>query len=281
MMMEMETEMKMCLGNRERPANVTAVCNRHAQENGKQWHGGCKPPPRVRARPYQLFRWLTCSVTIHLFSLLFLSVPFLAAQTATESWNIRVAAVDILPGLDTIWLRTGPSTKPIPVPLNIRTFSQPIRYKGPAKADFFRDETEASLAEPPAALASASLTQKESLIIFSPRADGTGYQTMVIGDSDFPFGSFRFVNGSGIAAQVEIDGKKLSLKHLATETLTFRETKNSLAVRIMTAKSGEAPRLIRQSAWSIDLAQRELIFLMPGSAPGLVTLRHFIDSKTE
>jgi hypothetical protein len=207
-------------------------------------------------------------------------IPLHADELST-SWDIRVTAVDILPGLDTIWLRSGPSTKPIPVALNIRTFSQPIRYKGPAKAAFFRDETEASLDEPPAALASANLTQKESLIIFSPRADGSGYQTMVIGDSDFPFGSFRFVNGSGIAAQVEIDGKKTSLKNLATETMTFQETKKSLAVRIMTAKSGEAPRLIRQSAWSIDLAQRELIFLMPGSAPGLVMLRHFIDSKTE
>ena len=281
MMMEMEIQPKMCVGNRECPTNVAAVCNRHAQENAKQWYGGRKPPPRLRAQPFKLFRWLTCSLPIHLFSLLSLSVPFLAAQTATESWDIRVAAVDILPGLDTVWLRTGPSTKPIPVPLNIRTFSQPIHYKGPAKADFFRDETEASLAEPPAALASANLTQKGSLIIFSPRADGTGYQTMVIGDSGFPFGSFRFVNGSGIAAQVEIDGKKLSLKHLATETLTFQETKNSLDVRIMTANSGEPPRLIRQSAWSIDLAQRELIFLMPGSAPGLVALRHFIDTKTE
>lgn len=206
--------------------------------------------------------------------------PLHADDTST-TWDIRVAAVDIMPGHDTLWLRTGAGIKPVPVPLNIRTFSQPIRYKGPAKMAFFRNESEASLDEPPAALASASLSEKASMIIFSPRADGTGYQTMVISDSGFPFGSFRFVNGSGIAAQVEIDGKKIPLKQGASETLTFRETKSSLAVRILTAKDGEPPRLIRQSAWSIDLSQRELIFLTPGSAPGLVALRHFIDSKTD
>ena len=205
----------------------------------------------------------------------------LHADDKSSTWDIRVAAVDIIPGCDTIWLRTGPGAKPVQVPLNIRTFSQPIRYTGPAGTVFFRNETEASLDKPPAALASASLREKASLIIFSPRADGTGYQTMVIGDSGFPFGSFRFVNGSAIAALVEIDGRKIPLKHGATETLTYQETKNSLAVRIMTASAGEPPRLIRQSSWSIDLSQRELVFLMPGSAPGLVALRHFIDSKTE
>lgn len=208
-------------------------------------------------------------------------VPSLHADEKSTTWDIRVAAVDILPGHDTLWLRTGPGTKPVSVPLNIRTFSQPIRYKGPANAVFFGNEAEASLDKPPAALASASLSEKASLIVFSPRADGTGYQTMVIGDSGFPFGSFRFVNGSAIAAQVEIDGRKIPLKHGATETLTYQETKNSLAVRIMTAPAKEPPRLIRQSTWSIDLSQRELIFLMPGSAPGLVALRHFIDSKGE
>jgi hypothetical protein len=146
---------------------------------------------------------------------------------------------------------------------------------------FYRNETEASLDKPPVALASASLSEKASLIIFSPRANGSDYQTMVIADSGFPFGSFRFVNGSSIAALVEIDGRKILLKHRATETLTYQETKNSLAVRIITAGDGEPPRLIRQSSWSIDLSQRELIFLTPGSAPGLVALRHFIDSKTE
>lgn len=205
----------------------------------------------------------------------------LHADEKSTTWDIRVAAVDILPGHDTLWLRTGPGTKPVQVPLNIRTFSQPIRYKGPANAVFFRNETEASLEKPPAALASASLGEKASLIVFSPRADGTDYQTMIIGDSRFPFGSFRFVNGSAIAALVEIDGKRIPLRHGAVETLTFQETKNSLAVRIMTSHDGKPPRLIRQSSWSIDLSQRELIFLMPGSAPGLVALRHFVDSKTE
>ena len=214
------------------------------------------------------------------FAIFTVILPLHAAEEPT-AWDIRVAAVDILPGHDTLWLRTGPGTKPVPVPLNIRTFSQPIRYKGPAKTAFFRNETEASLDKPPAALASVSLSEKASLIIFSPRADGTGYQTMVIGDSGFPFGAFRFVNGSGITALVELDGRKILLKHGASETLGFRETKTSLAVRIMTAKNGEPPRLIRQSAWSIDLSQRELIFLMPGSGPGLVALRHFLDSKTE
>ena len=219
-------------------------------------------------------------LSLFVAALIGLVIP-LHAKDEPTTWDIRVAAVDILPGHDTLWLRTGPGIKPVPVPLNIRTFSQPIRYKGPAMTAFFRDEAEASLDKPPAALASASLGEKASLIVFSPRADGTGYQTMVIADSGFPFGSFRFVNGSTIAALVEVDGKKLLLKHGGSETLTFRETKNSLAVRIMTAPDGEPPRLIRQSAWSIDLSQRELIFLMPGPAPGLVTLRHFIDSKTQ
>lgn len=206
-----------------------------------------------------------------------------SAPAAEEfaTWNIRVAAVDIIPGHDTLWLRTGPDAELVQVPLNIRSFSPPVRYNGPAKTVFHCGETEASLQKPPAPLATATLRETSSLIVFSPRADGSGYQTLVIGDKGFPFGSFRFVNGSGIAVITEIDGRKLALKHGATETFTFRETKNSVPVRIVTAADGAAPRLIRQSSWSIDMLQRELILLTPGSAPGLVTLRHFIDSKAE
>jgi len=117
------------------------------------------------------------------------------------------------------------------------------------------------------------------LIVFCPRPDGTAYQAMVIGDSGFPFGSFRFVDLSGVMALAEIDGKKIRLKNGAAETVAYREAKSSLPVRIMTAVDGGKPRLVRQSSWSIDLSQRELVFLTPGAAPGLVTLRHFIDSE--
>jgi hypothetical protein len=220
------------------------------------------------------------ALPVRALALAWILSPIHAAEEPS-TWEIRVAAVDILPGHDTLWLRSGHGITPVKVPLNIRTFSQPIRYKGPAKANFFRDENEALLEKPPAALAAAVLGEKASLIVFHPNADGSGYQSLVIADSAFPFGSFRFVNGSGITAQAEVDGKKLLLKHGATETLAFHQTNNSLPVRIMTATDGGPPRLIRQSTWSIDLSQRELIFLMPGAAPGLVTLRHFIDSKTE
>jgi len=222
---------------------------------------------------------------VGLLSILALTVsgfllPLHAADEPT-TWEIRVAAIDIIPGHDTLWLRTGEGTKPVQVALNLRTFSQPLRYKGPAKAVFYRNEAEAKLAEPPAPLASAALSDKASLIVFSPRPDGTGYQTMVIGDSGFPFGSFRFVNLSGVMALAEIDGKKIRLKQGAAETVIYREAKNSLPVRIMTATDDGGARLVRQSFWSIDQSQRELIFLTPGSAPGLITLHHFIDSKAE
>ncbi len=208
-------------------------------------------------------------------------LPLHAAEEPT-TWGIRVAAIDIIPGHDTLWLRTGKGTKPVEVPLNIRTFSQSIRYKGLPNAIFFRDEAEAKLAEPPAPFASATLSDKSSLIVFSPRPDGAGYQTMVISDSGFPFGSFRFVNFSGVMALAEIDGKRIRLKQGAAETVTYHEAKRSLPVRIITATDdGASARLVRQSSWSIDLSQRELIFLTPGAAPGLVTLRHFIDSKNE
>jgi hypothetical protein len=205
----------------------------------------------------------------------------LHAEDKSTTWDIRVAAVDILPGHDTVWLRTGPGTKPVRVPLNIRIFSPPIRHKAPAKAAFFRSEAEALLVEPPTPLVTAALTSKSVLIVFAPRPDGAGYQAMVVDDSVFPYGSFRFVNGSSVPTLVEIDGKRLAMKPGAAETVTYKEAKSSLHVRIATATEEGKGRLIRQTSWSTDLSQRELIFLMPGSAPGLVSLRHFIDSKTE
>lgn len=134
---------------------------------------------------------LGLALPVRALALAWILSPIHAAEEPS-TWEIRVAAVDILPGHDTLWLRSGHGIAPVKVPLNIRTFSQPIRYKGPAKANFFRDGNEASLEKPPAALAAAVLGEKASLIVFHPNADGSGYQPLVIADSAFPFGRANF-----------------------------------------------------------------------------------------
>lgn len=179
---------------------------------------------------------------------LLLSLQPLAAQTETKSWSIRVAALDIAEDHHTLWLRMGTGKEPVEIPLNTRIFSLPIDFKSPAALAFYRSAIEASAEEPPAPLASTVLRNASSLIVFSPGADHTKYETFTIADGDFPFGSFRLVNFSRATVRAEFSGKPTLLKPGAAETITIRDARNATPVRILALAEGTPPRLIRQSS---------------------------------
>lgn len=216
---------------------------------------------------------------IILIHLLLIITP-LAAQTDEKSWSIRVAALDIAEDHHTLWLRTGTGKKPIEIPLNTRIFSLPIDFKSPAALAFYRSSIEATAEEPPAPLATTTLRNTSSLIVFSPAADGKKYETFSVADADFPFGSFRLVNFSRATVRAEFSGKPTLLKPGAAETITIRDAQNATPVRILALAEGTPARLIRQTSWSIIPTQRELVLFFPNPDSGLVRLRHFVDTKT-
>ena len=210
-----------------------------------------------------------------------LDAPRLLAEGTTESWNIRVAALDIVPGHDTLWLRTGQGKEPVQIFLNTRIFSQSTEHKGPAKLVFYRSAAEATAEEPPPPIASTVLSSKSSLLVFSPRSDGKSYRAFVTSDDDFPFGSFRLVNFSKAAVRAELGGKTLFLKPGAAGTCKFRKAETAIPVRIQAMAKGKPARLVRQSSWSIIPSQRELVLLFPNPKNGLVRLHHFVDTKPQ
>lgn len=262
MMCKKQPELRNC------PAKVAAISNRHAQDDGRVWHGGCKPPPRFRL--FSLAALLAIVSTSHM-----------VAQTEPDSWNIRVAALEIADVQDTLWLRTGPEKKPVQVPLNTRIFSQPIHYKGLATLAFYGNEADATAKEPPSPLATTVLKSKSSLVVFSPGPDNKTYQAFTVSDDEFPFGSFRLVNFSRASVRVELAGRTVILKPGAAESITIRNSQNAFPVRILALANGTPPRIVRQSSWSLVPTQRELVLFFPNPENGLVTLRHFIDSKTD
>lgn len=217
---------------------------------------------------------------IILIHLLLIITP-LSAQTEEKAWSIRVAALDIAEDHHTLWLRTGTGKEPVEIPLNTRIFSLPIDFKSPATIAFYRSSIEATAEEPPAPLATTTLRNASSLIVFSPAADQKKYETFSIADADFPFGSFRLVNFSRATVRAEFSGKPTLLKPGAAETITIRDAQNTTSVRILALAEGTPARLIRQTSWSIIPTQRELVLFFPNPDSGLVRLRHFVDTRGE
>ncbi len=221
------------------------------------------------------------TLTILLLKFFALSVSPLAAQIEEKSWSIRVAALDIVKDHHTLWLRTAVGKEPIEIPLNTRVFSLPIEHKGVAALEFFATAADASAKEALAPLATTTLKSTASLIIFSPSADLEKYQAFTTSEADFPYGSFRLVNFSQATVQAEIAGKTTLLKPSASESIRVSATENAIPVRILALAEGTPARVVRQTSWSVNATQRELVLFFPNPDNGLVRLRHFVDTKAE
>lgn len=219
-----------------------------------------------------------------LFASTLACVAAIAAPDEPKTYEIRVAAVDIVGDHNILWMRTGTGKEAVRVDLNTRVFSASFKYKGPAEARFYTSEVEAMAEEPPEPIAKVKLLARSSLILFLPEvgADSKSYQTYSVEESRFPYGSFRFINFSKSKVRVEMDGKKTEILSRKSANFTFPAGNNSVAVSIiaMSAKTGK-PRYTRSSIWSIAANQRELILLFPNPRNGLVQAKHFVDSKLE
>jgi hypothetical protein len=222
---------------------------------------------------------IPCHPWLKIFLLFWL--PPLAAQTEEKSWSIRVAALDIAGEHASLWLSAGPGKEPVEVPLNTRVFSDVIEHKGAAGLAFHASADDASAEEPPPPLATAVLKSRSSLLVLAPDAEGKSYRAFAIDDREFPFGSFRLVNLSKAAIRAEFAGKVVALKPGGAETIAFRAAEQDIPVRIHSMMNDQAPRLIRQSSWSITPTQRELILFLPNDQNDLIRLRHFVDTREE
>jgi hypothetical protein len=208
-----------------------------------------------------------------------LASPAIAQQKAPER-TIRVAALRIAGEHHTLWLRIGPGKDPVEVPLNTHSFSQPITYKGPARAVFYDSADSASAKEPPAPLAVATLSANTTLLVYSPTSEGNTYNVYPIPEEDFPFGSFRLINFSTVPIRATLGRKSATLKSGEAETFAYREPQDAIPIRFLAAVPDKEPRVIRQSTWSIIPSQRELVLFFPNPVNGLVTTRHFVDSQS-
>lgn len=221
------------------------------------------------------------ALTIRLLTFIALSIAPLVAQSEEKSWSIRVAALDIVKDHHTLWLRTAVGKEPMEIPLNTRVFSLPIEHKGAATLEFFATAADAMAKEAPAPLATTTLKSTASLMIFSPSADLEKYQVFTTAEADFPYGSFRLVNFSQATVQAEIAGKTTQLKPSIAETIRVSPTENAIPVRILALAEGTPARVVRQTSWSVNANQRELVLFFPNPDNGLVRLRHFVDTKAE
>ena len=210
-----------------------------------------------------------------------LTAARISAQGTSETWSIRVTALDIAGEHAVLWLSSGPGKPPVQVPLNTRVFSEVIEHKGAAGLTFYASSVDAAAKEPPPPLATAVLQSKSSLVVFAPDAAGKNYRAFTIADQAFPFGSFRLVNLSKAAVRAEFAGKAVSLQPGGAETITYHAAEEAIPVRILTIVKDKTPRLIRQSSWSITPTQRELILIFPNEQNDTVRLRHFVDSREE
>jgi hypothetical protein len=205
----------------------------------------------------------------------------LFAEEKKETWHLRVAAMDIVGELSSLWLSNGPGAEPLELKLNIWSFSRVIEYKGGGNLAFYHSAASASAKEPPEPVARVIVSEKDSMIVFAPNQKKDAYQAFVISDSDFPFGAFRLVNLSKMPVKARFADQKCVVMPGASQSIVFKDDQTAIDVQMYALLSDEAPRLIRQSRWSIFPTQRELVLLLPNSANGLVQFRHFIDSQQE
>ena len=208
-----------------------------------------------------------------------LTAPIQAApdQRGTIEAEIRVAATGIAGSNSTVWMRGVPGGAPVRLDLNVRTFSEPLKYKGYPKAQFYASEAAARGTIPNEdPLASLVIHEGSSLLVFVPRDNG--YQVYSIAASDFPFGSFRFANLTNAAVRAEMGSEGATMKPGESHTFSYSKDQAALRVKLFSQTAEKGVRFIRQSNWSLSLAQRELILFYTNPISGLIQTEHFVDS---
>lgn len=202
-----------------------------------------------------------------------------AAETpGTIKVELRVAATGIAGDHHTLWLRTGPDRDPLEVRLNVRTFSEPLVYEGLPQVRFFASEAAARAAEPlEKPLLSTTLRMGSTLLVFVP-AEGN-YRILSVAGADFPYGSFRFANLTRSMVRAEVGQDAANLAPGESKSFRFTQDQPVLGVRLFSKTDEKGVRLLRQTNWSINLAQREFVLFFVNPDSGLVQTRHFVDSQ--
>jgi hypothetical protein len=205
-------------------------------------------------------------------------LPAAAAPQPAIKAELRFAASGILADHHTLWLRTGPDREPIEVRLNVRTFSEAVRYEGPPAARFYATEAAARATEPAEEpLAAIAVAEGSTLLVLIPAT--TNYRALPIRGGDFPFQSYRFANLSEALVRVELGQEAANLKPGVSKTFRAPADQAAVGVRLYSKTADNEARLLRQTNWSLPQGQRELILFFIDPANGLVQTRHFIDSR--
>lgn len=198
--------------------------------------------------------------------------------------DLQVAATGIAGGHHTLWLRTGPGKPSVKISPNIRTFSPPVRYKGPARAGFFATEAAAQadpLTERP--VASIVLQPGASMLVFvpDPESDTRTYRLYATRSTAFPYGAFNFVNFSKAAIFVQSGGeaKSVRINPNAHHVFKFGAGRKSVGIRVAAVAPGADPRLIRQTNFSTNPDWREMVIFFGQPGTDRVRMKHLVDVK--
>ncbi len=203
------------------------------------------------------------------------------APTIEIKAELRVAAAEIVAEHHTLWLRTGPSSKAVKIPLNTRSFSEMISYKGPVQAQFFATQEAAESDQPvESPLALTALSAGESLLLFLPDVNGFSYRLLSTRGTDFPFGSFKFMNFSKaqIAIQAGEQSKPVTINPNEDHVFSFKQ-EEFFSIKVAAKFPDEAPHLIRQTKFSIGPDWREMVLLYNRPGEERVRMLHFVDTR--
>ncbi|NNC88059.1 MAG: hypothetical protein HKN82_06305 [Akkermansiaceae bacterium] len=200
--------------------------------------------------------------------------------------ELQVAATGIAGKHHTLWLRTGPGKAPVKVSPTLRTFSLPISYKGPARADFFETAQDAQ-ADPPTVqpLASVPLQAGALLLVFVPDAESKtrAYRVHATRAGSFPHGSFNFINFSKSAIFVQSEGKAKDVRIDPDRNHVFKfgGAEQSVGIRVAAVAPGADHRLIRQTNFSTNPDWREMVLFFDQPGTNRVRMSHLVDVRVD
>lgn len=127
-----------------------------------------------------------------LVCLLLLAAP-LGAQEGSRTVVLRSAALGILGERDTVWVRSADQKEAVPLTLNVRTFSTPVKLRiAGTQLPIYLERKDAEAKDAPPPSLTLTLSGDSGLLVFLPDKDR--YRAFVVPESEVPRDSYVLVN---------------------------------------------------------------------------------------
>ena len=202
-----------------------------------------------------------------------------AAPEETVAVTLRVAAVAISGGVDTLWLAVAPGESAVECRLNIRSFSEAIQAKIAGDRLLFHPSREAAEAGPPRPpLVTIPLAGTPAgLLLFFPDKDG--YQAMRVPEGEAGFGSFVLINTTRAKLFWQAAAAKPVAVKPGQRSVIPAPDGKPLPVKLAAELASGGSKLIRSTTWQIDPGQRE--FVIVHGEPEHPKFHHLVDYRKQ